>query len=101
MIRVRHFTSVSRRNTILAENRLLARDQNKVFFERARGRPESPRDVEDRYDLDRGCGNAYVEFNVDPPELMSQYNNRLQMVELYLVGDVDLVNRSPTGHDNL
>jgi hypothetical protein len=45
-------------------------------------------------------GSACVEFDADPGSLRSQYNRRLQMGELFIVGDVDLAARDAVGYLN-
>lgn len=100
MPRVRHYTRVSSMRRILAENMVRARDQNKVFLELANSRPLAPRDVEERYDIDRGKGNAFVEFDADPHELEVKYNERIRLHEYFIVGDVDLADRNAVGAEN-
>ena len=76
MVRVRHYTRVSAMRKILAESIVRARNQNKVFVERADARPQSPKDVEEHYQIDEGKGNAYIEFDASADELTLQYNWR-------------------------
>src|SRR5260370_3115858 len=100
-IRLRHYTRVSSKDQILAEKRLLARDQNKVFVERADRKPLSRRDAESRYLLKRGKGNAFVEFDAHPDEVSQQVNRLTGEVELFVYGQVDLSDRNPEGFSNL
>ena len=99
-IRLRHYTRTSSRERILSEGRFLARDQHKVFVERAGRPPLNPRQAEAKYLLKRGKGNAYVEFDALPTELHEQTNTLTGASELFLVGDVDLSARHPQGFDN-
>ncbi|HEV3261916.1 MAG TPA: HYD1 signature containing ADP-ribosyltransferase family protein [Gemmataceae bacterium] len=99
-IRLRHYTRVSSKERILAEGQLLARDQNKVFVERADHKPLSTREAEARYLLKRGKGNAYVEFDARVDEVSEQTNRLTGEIELFLPGDVDLAGRNPQGFDN-
>jgi len=99
-IRLRHYTRTSSRDLILAEGRVCARDQHKVFVERAGRSPLRPRQAEARYLLKRGKGNAYVEFDAMPTEVHEQTNPLTGAVELFLLGDVDLSARHPQGFDN-
>jgi HYD1 signature containing ADP-ribosyltransferase len=99
-IRVRHYTRVSSKDRILEEMRIVARDQNKVFLEKADHKPHPPRDAEAAYLLKRGKGNAYVEFDVQQDELESQTNRLTGETELFVRGDVDLTERNPIGQDN-
>jgi len=48
-IRLRHYTRTSSKERILAEGRIIARDQNKVFVERADRPPLSARQAEAKY----------------------------------------------------
>jgi hypothetical protein len=97
---LRHYTRTSSRDRILAKGRILARDQHKVFVERASRLPLSPRQAESRYLLKRGKGNACVEFDAMPTEVHEQTNSLTGAVELFLVGDVDVSARHPQGFDN-
>jgi hypothetical protein len=99
-IRLRHYTRASSKERILAEGRLLARDQHKVFVERADRPSLSRRQAEVKYLLKRGKGNAYIEFDALPDEVHEQTNPLTGMVELFLRGDVDLSTRNPQGFDN-
>ena len=99
-IRLRHYTRVSSKDRILAEGRILARDQHKVFVERADRQPLSRRQAEVKYVLKRGKGNAYVEFDAFPEEVHEQINRLTGATELFLLGDVDLSTRNLQGFDN-
>ena len=100
MVKVRHYTRVSSMRKIMAQQRIVAHDQNKIFVERATVRKRSARDVEEKYDLEAGKGNACVEFEVEPELLRVQYNRRLQMDEVFIVGDVDWNGRNAVGLTN-
>ncbi len=99
-IRVRHYTRRSSNDRILEEMQIVARDQNKVFVERADREPLGAREAEANYLLKRGKGNAYVEFDVRPHELESQTNRLTGDAEWFLRGEVDLSDRHPEGFDN-
>jgi len=99
-IRLRHYTRTSSKDRILSEGRLVARDQNKVFVERADRSPFSPRQAETAYLLKRGKGNAYIEFDASPEEVHEQTNPLTGTIELFLLGVVDLSTRHPQGFDN-
>jgi hypothetical protein len=79
---------------------MVARDQNKVFVERADRSPLSPRQAETTYLLKRGKGNAYIEFEAFPEEIHAQTNSLTGTNELFLLGDVDLSTRHPQGFDD-
>src|SRR5690242_7753479 len=97
MVRVRHYTRVSSMRKILAENIIRARDQNRVFVERADVRPQSPKDVEEHYLIDEGKGNAYVEFDASTDELTVRYNSKTRNTEMFLIGNVNLNDRNAIG----
>jgi hypothetical protein len=85
---------------ILREGVLLARDQNKVFVERADRKPLGPREAEAKYLLKRGKGNAYIEFDAQPAEVQEQSNPRTGQTEMFLAGTVDLGQRNAQGFEN-
>ena len=99
-IRLRHYTRVSNKEKILVEGKLLARDQNKVFVERADHKPFGPKEAEARFLLKRGKGNAYVEFDARSDEICEQVNRRTGETEFFLKGDIDLTDRNPQGFEN-
>lgn len=101
MARVRHYTRKSSKDKIVADGRVIARDQNKVFVEYADADPHGPRDAEERYLLKRGKGNAYVEFDVGPADVQERVNPLTGKREYFLLGDVDLTLRKPRGVDNV
>jgi hypothetical protein len=84
----------------LIERRIIARDQHKVFVERADRPPLSRRQAEAKYLLKRGKGNAYLEFNALLEEICEQTNPLTGAFELFLQGDIDLSARDPQGFDN-
>jgi HYD1 signature containing ADP-ribosyltransferase len=100
LIRLRHYTRTSSKERILSEERIVARDQNKIFVERADRSPLSPRQAETTYLLKRGKGNAYIEFDAFPEEIHVQTNSLTGTIEFFLLGDVDLSMRHPQGFDN-
>jgi len=99
-IRLRHYTRSSSRERIVTAGRIVARDQHKVFVERADRPPLNRRQAEALYLLKRGKGNAYVEFDAWPEEVHTQTNSLTGAIELFLRGDVELTTRSPQGFDN-
>ena len=101
MIRVRHYTRVSTMRKILAEGVIRARDQNRVFVEKANSRKLSANDARDQYGLRRGKGHAYIEFDIAPDELKSRPNHPMKCTEWFIRGDVILRDRDPEGFFNL
>jgi hypothetical protein len=98
--RLRHYTRTSSKERILTEGRIIARDQHKVFVERADRPPLSARQAEAKYLLKRGKGNACIEFDALPGEVSEQTNALTGAAEFFLRGDVDLSTRNPQGFDN-
>ena len=84
----------------MVERCIIARDQHKVFVERADRPPLSRRQAEAKYLLKRGKGNAYIEFDALLEEIYEQTNPLTGAIELFLQGDVDLSGRNPRGFDN-
>jgi hypothetical protein len=84
----------------VAEGHIVARDQHKVFVERADRPPLSRRQAETKYLLKCGKGNAYIEFDALLDEVHEQMNSLTGAIELFLLGDVDLLRRNPQGFDN-
>jgi hypothetical protein len=99
-IRVRHYTRISSKDCILAANRVLAWDQNKVFVELANRKPLGPREAEAKYLIKRGKGNAFIEFDALPDEVQQQVNRLTGEIELFISGDLDLLDRNPLGFNN-
>jgi hypothetical protein len=99
-VRLRHYTRLSSKDRILSEGHIIAGDQNKVFVEKADRKPLGPREAEEKYLLKPGKGNAFVEFDALPEEVRAQMNRLTGNTELYLRGDVDLVERHPQGFEN-
>jgi hypothetical protein len=99
-IRLRHYTRTGSKERILTEGQIIARDQNKVFVERADRPPLRARQAEAQYLLKREKGNACIEFDALPDEVYEQTNHLTGATELFLRSDVDLSTRNPQGFDN-
>jgi hypothetical protein len=82
------------------EQRIIARDQNKVFVEKADRRALSPADAIQIYGLGLGKGMACIEFDIEPDLLRWQKNVELKLDEWFIVGDVSLANRNPQSYVN-
>lgn len=93
MIRVRHYTRVSSMRKILADGVIRARDQNRVFVEKANSRKLSPAEAVRRYALGPGKGNAHLEFGIEDDRLLTAYNKVTKRDEFFVVGDVSLADR--------
>jgi len=88
---MRHYTN----NAIKAieETRVLkASDQNKVFFDKAQGKPLSPRDAEAKFGLKPGRGRNIVETDVPNNRIELVWNKIMKTFEYQVTGDVPLVN---------
>ena len=92
--RIRHYTNKQGIEGIKRDGEIKARDQNKVFAERADGKPLSPRDAEAKYQIGRGRGNHMVETDVSPDRVTPVFNKRTREVELQIDGNVKLSNPS-------
>ncbi|OYN89346.1 HYD1 signature containing ADP-ribosyltransferase family protein, partial [Parenemella sanctibonifatiensis] len=76
LIRMRHYTSVSRAPQIMSDQILHGRDQGRVFMEDARRKVLSPREAESLYQLGRGRGRAVIEFDVQRSAVYEGKNSR-------------------------
>jgi hypothetical protein len=85
---------------IMAEQRIIARDQNKVFVERANTSALAPVQAQARFNLHRGKANAYIEFDIEDEELGHKYNRRIRAVEFYIQGNVELSGRNAAAQFN-
>lgn len=94
-IRVRHFTSNSGLSGIRESDVIIASDKNMVFTVRAKGTPGAARDVEALLGIKRGRGNAYVEFDAIPEEIIVTKNPLTGATEYNFKGNVDLSSRNP------
>ena len=85
---------------ILLDQRIIARDQKKVFVELANRNIGAPRTVERRYRLKAGKANAYVEFDVEDADLRRQRNRLTGVDEYYIRGSLELSSRKLEGFEN-
>lgn len=99
-IRLRHFTNKSGLKGIETDGIIKASDQNKVFNVRAKGKPGSPRDVENSLGIDRGRGGFMVEYDASPDEIIKAYNAKTGTLEFNIKGNVDLKGRNPKFKQN-
>jgi hypothetical protein len=98
--RVRHFTNSKGIKGIERDGVITASDQNSVFTVKAKGKPGSPRDVEEALGIKRGRGNHYVEFDAKAGEYQTIKNPRTGATETVFNGDVDLAGRNASFHKN-
>jgi len=102
VVRLRHYTSIGRLNSIMNENKLRAFDQGRVFAVPADSRitKKSPRDVEIALGIPRGSANAYVDFDTKPGEFSPSVNSLTGSTEWTHEGDFDLTERYPDFRKN-
>jgi RHS repeat-associated protein len=91
-VRIRHYTNAKGLKGIQESGVIRAKDQNKVFAEPAQGKPLSPRDAEEKYQIQRGHGTNIIETDVPAERVNRVYNSRIQDYELQIQGDVTLMN---------
>lgn len=97
VIRMRHYTSKSRMYRIMAEGRIIASDQNRIFAVPANSKRISPQSVIDKYGIEPTRGNAYIEFDTTLGEFVKRFNSRMATTEWVKDGDIDdLDARQPT-----
>ncbi|WP_050881323.1 HYD1 signature containing ADP-ribosyltransferase family protein [Flavobacterium branchiophilum] len=95
--RVRHYTNKKGRDGIEKDNLIVAKDQNKVFTVKAKGRMSkgSSKDLESKLGIKPGKAKNYVEFDVKPEEVTIIDNPITGATEHVLNGDVSLEGRNP------
>ena len=90
--RVRHYTNNKGLEGIKSSGKIIAKDNNRVYVEPAKKKPLSMKDAEDLYQLSKGKGRNYVEFDVDSSLLEWLDNPRYHKKELTIKGDVIIKN---------
>ena len=91
-IRFRHYTTDKGLEGIKRDQIIRAKDKNRVHGENARKKPLSPRDAEDKYKIDKGHGNNFVETDVEASRVENYKNPRTKRHELRVKGDLELRN---------
>jgi RHS repeat-associated protein len=94
-VRVRHYTSISSLKKIMAEGIIKSGDKGSVFTVLARGKPGSPRDIEDLLGIGKGRANALIEFDALTDEFALVSNPLTGVLERVFWGNVDLAGRNP------
>lgn len=94
LVRVRHFTNSKGLDGIELDKIIKASDQNRVFTVKAKGKPGSPRDIEEALGIKPGRGRNYIEFDANPNEYKIVKNSLTNAVEYVFDGDVNLTNRN-------
>jgi hypothetical protein len=91
-VRLRHYTNTKGLEGIEESSVLRAKDQDKVFFDKASGKPLSPRDAEDTFGLKPGRGRHVVETDVPADRIEKVWNEVMKVWEYQVKGDVELSN---------
>ncbi len=89
MIRVRHYTNRKGSNAIEETQKIIAADNNRVYVEPANRKPLSQIEAENKYQIKRGKGRDYVEFDVQKNKTEWVKNPRYHDEELTIKGGVD------------
>jgi len=92
---LRHYTNRKGINGIERDGTIIAKDQNSVFTVRAKGKPGSPRDIEESLGILRGRGREYIEFDASIDEISIIVNKKTGATEYVLKGNVSLKGRKP------
>ncbi|WP_229416215.1 RHS repeat-associated core domain-containing protein [Pseudoduganella armeniaca] len=92
MTRVRHYTNRKGSLGIEATGHVIASDNNRIYLEPASKRPLSQVAAEDNYQIGKGRGRDYVEFDVPTSRLEWVSNPRYGDKELTVKGNVTACN---------
>ncbi|MCD4502419.1 RHS repeat-associated core domain-containing protein, partial [Chromobacterium vaccinii] len=92
--RMRHYTSISRANSIMESGQILPGEHNRVYMEPANKKPLSVNDVAKKYRIPRERANAYVETDVCEDDIEWKSNPLYGTKEATVKGAVKL--RNPT-----
>lgn len=90
--RVRHYTNSKGLKGIKESGTIIAQDNNRVYLEMANKKPLSSREAEEFYQIGRGKGKNYIEFDVDSSLLEWIENPRYHRMELTVKGSVEIKN---------
>ncbi len=90
--RVRHYTNSKGLEGIQKSGKILAKDNNRVYLEPAKKKALSSTKAEELYQLKKGRGKHYVEFDVDSSLLEWVENPRYHRMELTVKGDIKITN---------
>ena len=94
LIRLRHYTSNKGLAGIQKDKKIIAYDQNKVFTEKAKGKPLSASDAADKYGIAKKDARNFVEFDIDDSRVEKIDNPITQATEYVVEGDIDLDEKS-------
>jgi RHS repeat-associated protein len=91
-VRVRHYTSRAGSKGIEKTGVILAQDNNRVYLEPAKSKVLSPRDAQEKYQIDKSKGRDYIETDVPESQLELVKNPRYSTMELTVKGNLTLNN---------
>ncbi|MBK5479556.1 RHS domain-containing protein [Pseudomonas sp. TH21] len=91
-VRVRHYTSRAGSKGIEKTGVILAQDNNRVYLEPAKSKVLSPRDAQEKYQIDKSKGRDYIETDVPESQLELVKNPRYSTMELTAKGNLTLNN---------
>nr|WP_308936333.1 HYD1 signature containing ADP-ribosyltransferase family protein [Pseudomonas proteolytica] len=94
-VRLRHYTSNQGIKGIQNDGIIRAYDQNKVFTEKAKGKPLSAADAAEKYGIAKKDARNYVEFDMDTSKVTKVSNPLTQATEYVIDGDIDLKKSKP------
>jgi RHS repeat-associated protein len=92
IVRVRHYTSRAGSKGIEKTGVILAQDNNRVYLEPAKSKVLSPRDAQEKYQIDKSKGRDYIETDVHESQLELVKNPRYSTMELTIKGNLTLNN---------
>ncbi|MBC3198420.1 RHS repeat-associated core domain-containing protein, partial [Pseudomonas poae] len=92
IVRVRHYTSRAGSKGIEKTGVILAQDNNRVYLEPAKSKVLSPRDAQEKYQIDKSKGRDYIETDVHKSQLELVKNPRYSTMELTIKGNLTLNN---------
>lgn len=89
-VKLRHYTSNEGLKGIEADMKLKAYDQNKVFTDRAKGKPLSAADASEKFGIAKKDARNYVEFEVPESRITIEKNGTTGATERTIKGDIEL-----------
>ncbi|MGY2042454.1 RHS repeat-associated core domain-containing protein, partial [Pseudomonas pergaminensis] len=92
IVRVRHYTSRAGSKGIERTGVILAQDNNRVYLEPAKSKVLSPRDAQEKYQINKSKGRDYIETDVHQSQLELVKNPRYSTMELTIKGNLTLNN---------
>ncbi|WP_371260573.1 HYD1 signature containing ADP-ribosyltransferase family protein [Pseudomonas sp. TAD18] len=87
---MRNYTNNQGIKSIQNDGIIRAYDQNKVFAEKAKGKPLSTADAAEKYSIAKKDARNYVEFDMNTSKVTKVSNPLTQATEYVIDGDMDL-----------